>query len=240
MKSYSQLGEDVFVFQNFMNIPRRDVVLFEIGAYDGQTYSNTLALELFHDCKCVLVEPSPINVKEIHANRPKASIHQVAIMPGFGVCDFVGHTPVAGVRSELTDEYIDHWNLGTADAYKVISAPFETITSIEQVQYIDFISIDVQGAEFSVLCSTNWTIPTGVICIELEGQHEQYDEACRGILRAMGFQFKARLHISEFWYNPDYFRANLLFDAERRIPFESFEFLHFHEPFYSELRGYFY
>ncbi len=240
MKCYSQLGEDIFVFQNFINVPRTDVVLFEIGAFDGVTYSNTLALEEFCKCKCVLVEPSPVNVRKISINRPNADIHKVAVAGEFGICEFVGHTAIAGITNELSERYIDQWGLKNVDKYKVISAPMRAITDVEDVSYVDFLSIDVQGAEFYALSSMNWNVPVGVICIELEGQRPQYDEACRGILKGMGFQFKRRLHISEFWFRPDYFRSELLFDPEQKFPIRSFDCQHFNDLWQTNLKDCFY
>lgn len=241
MKSYSQLGEDVFCFQNFMNVPRQDAVLFEIGAYDGKTFSNTFALEQFNDCKCVLIEPSPINVRKIYAHRPKAAIHNLAIMANFAVCEFVGDSPLSGVQSALTEDYIKTWELEKSRTYNVLSAPMGAITELEKVDYIDFLSIDVQGAEFFVLGSMNWTIPMGVICIELEGQRPDYDDMCRVMLRDRGFQFKSRLHVSEFWFKPDYSRAGLLFDpALKAHRLDSFEHLHFTEDWQVALKDNFY
>lgn len=241
IKSYSQLGEDVFCFQNFMNIPRDDVVLFEVGAYDGLTYSNTYALEQYNNCKCVLVEPSPVNARKIYANRPKASVHNLAIMADFGVYEFAGDSPVSGVMSQLTEAYVQTWELKQSRRYNVMSAPFRAVMEVEKVAYIDFLSIDVQGAELLVLNSTNWDIPIGVICIELEAQHPADDEACRKLLREMGFRPKGRLHISEFWHKPDYARASLLFDPDRRVhSLDSFEHLYFAEGWRAGLGSNFY
>jgi hypothetical protein len=115
------------------------------------------------------------------------------------------------------------------------------VTQIEKVKYIDFLSIDVQGAEFSVLCSMNWKVDIGVICIELEGQRPDYDEACSGMLKGLGFEFKCRLHISEFWYKPDYVRSSLLYDpSQKSHSVDSFEHLYWDENFRSALRGNFY
>lgn len=44
IQSHSQLLEDVFIHRNYINIPRKDIVLVEVGALDGKTYSNTLML----------------------------------------------------------------------------------------------------------------------------------------------------------------------------------------------------
>jgi hypothetical protein len=100
MDSYSQLGEDIFCFQNFINVPRGDVVLLEVGTYDGKTYSNTLDLEKYHQCKCILVELSALNVRQIYKNRPDASVYNVAIMPQFGLSELLGDTPLSGIQSQ--------------------------------------------------------------------------------------------------------------------------------------------
>jgi FkbM family methyltransferase len=224
-----------------MNIARDDVVLFEVGAYDGLTYSNTFALESFNACKCVLIEPSPVNVRKIYANRQLASVHRLAVMSNSGVCEFLGDEPISGVRRQLTDQYIEAWNLDQASRYNVLALPLKIITNIERVEYIDFLSIDVQGSELSVLRSVDWAIPVGVICVELEGQNVDDDEACRGILRNLGYHLKSRLHISEFWYRPDYFRSNLLFDPKKRVHgLDTFEHLYFTEGWQSALRSKFY
>ena len=241
MKSYSQLGEDVYCFQNFMNIPRKDAVLFEVGAYDGLVYSNTLALEEFNGCHCVLIEPSPLNARKIFQNRPKASVHRLAIMGDFGVCAFLGDSPVSGVKSALTQDYIMTWELDKSREYGVLSAPLKAVMEAERVAYVDFMSIDVQGAELLVLGSMSWDIPIGVICIELEGQHPEHDDACRAMLQERGFRLKARLHISEFWYAPDYFRSGLLFDPNRKTHrLDSFDHQYFTEGWRAGLGSNFY
>jgi FkbM family methyltransferase len=240
MEVYSQLGEDIFLFQNYINVPRKDIVAFEVSAYDGVTYSNTLALEKYHECKTVLVEPSPLNVKKIYASRPSASVHRVAIDRFYGSAEFLGHGAVSGVASNLKESYIEYWHLGQADRYRVMTVPMKAVTDIENVEYIDFLSIDVQGAEFNVLSSMDWSIPIGVVCIELEGQHAKNDEMCRGILRGMGFNLERRLYISEFWRNPNYERANSLFDQNIKMPLSNFDRKFFSDDFVNQLKENFY
>jgi FkbM family methyltransferase len=240
MQSYSQLGEDIFVFQNFLNTIRGDNVLMEIGAYDGKTYSNTLALESYGKCRCVLVEPSPVNVKNIFANRPNASIHQLAVSLGLGMVEFIGHSPVGGSADCLSEDYIEAWKLAEADRYKVLTAPLSHIVEMNGLKYIDFMSIDVQGGELNVLSSMNWEVPVGTICIELEGQNQKRDQACRAILQSMGFEFCGVLHISEFWHNRSYDRNDVLFDANTRMDFDKFTLNHFSSDWVEKLRDKFY
>jgi FkbM family methyltransferase len=240
MKSYSQLGEDIFLFQNFLNVPRSDAVIVEIGAFDGLTYSNTLSYESLSRCICILVEPSPINARKIHLNRPSSSIHQVAVSRGYGLVEFTGHTPVSGVSNYLSLEYVNAWGLGQAERYKVLTVPLSGILELNNLKYVDFLSIDVQGGELDVLCSMNWDMRVGVICIELEGHDENRDAACRGLLHGMGYCFTRRLHISEFWYDPHYERRNALFDRDKKMPFEAFELVYFEKSWIEKLRNNFY
>jgi hypothetical protein len=89
--------------------------------------------------------------------------------------------------------------------------------------YIDFLSIDVQGAERYVLETTNWRIPIGTICIELEGHRPSDDEACRLILADNGFVLVERLMISEIWTNPSYKRAKGLFEPSLQMPLSQYD-----------------
>ena len=120
-----------------MNIPRDDTILFEVGAYDGLTYSNTFALEQFSNCRCILIEPSPINVRKAFSNRPKASIYSMAIMDEFGVCEFLGDAPISGVASQLTADYRETWKLDQARRYNVLGLPFSVVMQLEKIAYID-------------------------------------------------------------------------------------------------------
>ena len=65
----------------------------------------------------------------------------------------------------------------------------------------------------------DFTIPVYVICIELDGHNVEKDERCREILRKNGFLFDRRFCINEFWYNPNYYRKELLYDATKKQHF---------------------
>ena len=125
---------------------------------------------------------------------------------------FCGSSSVSGIIDNMTETYKDRWNINAMPKYNVLTVPMKVLLELENINYIDFLSIDVQGAELDVLLSMNWTIPTYCICIELEGHDKIKDEKCRLILRENGFVFKDKLHISEFWVNYSYFRLNKLYD----------------------------
>ena len=113
--------EDIWVHQNVINVPREDIVLMEIGAFDGIQYSNTYMLERCLECKpAFLVEPSPERVFHIRAKRPNSQILQAAVSSEFGTATFAGSSSVSGILDMMTDEYIQRWGI---DKYNQIKIP---------------------------------------------------------------------------------------------------------------------
>tara|TARA_B110000208_G_C11775868_1_gene431997 strand:+ start:52 stop:303 length:252 start_codon:yes stop_codon:yes gene_type:complete len=47
---YSQQGEDLLIYRNFINLSTNDGIFLELGAYDGLKYSNTLFFEKYLVC----------------------------------------------------------------------------------------------------------------------------------------------------------------------------------------------
>jgi hypothetical protein len=43
------------------------------------------------------------------------------------------------------------------------------------IRHIDFFSLDVQGAELSVLKTMDWSIPVEILLVELDGSDRQKD-----------------------------------------------------------------
>lgn len=209
--------EDIWLHQNKINIPNKDIVLVEIGAFDGEKYSNTLMLEQALEClPSCLVEPSPGRVLAIRKSRSKSQIFQLAISHDFGIATFAGSTSVSGIVDMMTDKYINKWGIDAYDKYNVLTIPMWAFQKALNRDYIDFLSIDVQGAEIHILNSTDFSQPIGSIAIELEGHQPENDEKCRQILSSNGFVFETKLKLSEIWSNPDYSRKNILYDADRK------------------------
>lgn len=186
--------------------------MVEVGAFDGITYSNTLLFENEFETSAYLVEPSPLNASRVRHNRPKSQLLELAVASDFSVAEFAGHEAVSGITDRLTAGYKEKWAIDQLSKYSVVTIPMWAAQKIIGSSYIDFLSIDVQGAERGVLETMDWSIPVGIICLELEGHHPSDDEACRQILASKGYTFKARLKISEIWVNDNYFRGPILYD----------------------------
>src|SRR5262249_56743026 len=59
MQSFSQLGQDIFVYNTFFRERRTKGYFVDIGAYDGVTFSNSLFFERHLGWQGVCIEPLP-------------------------------------------------------------------------------------------------------------------------------------------------------------------------------------
>jgi len=77
-----------------------------------------------------------------------------------------------------------------------------TIMNESSLEYVDLFSIDVEGGEFEVLNTVDWSIPVYVFIVEL-GDTEKEDR-CRELLSDKGYTFSSKIGLSEIWYDSEY------------------------------------
>ena len=71
MQSYLQEGEDIYFVNKYLDTILDDSKFYiELGALDGVRYSNTKMLEDAFCWKGILIEPNPVQFKELEINRP--------------------------------------------------------------------------------------------------------------------------------------------------------------------------
>ena len=217
--SYSQQGEDIWLFNNILNQRVRDAVIFEVGALDGVTYSNSLLLERWTGTPSVLIEPSLMNFVACRQNRPTSRVYNLAAVRDFGIQTLIGDSALAALQGSMPRGYKDFWRIGDDSGARVLGVPLSSIMRIERCPWVDILSIDVQGGELEVLQGMSWEIPVGCVCIELDGMDVSRDEACRDLMTSVGLEFRERLGVSEMWVRPRYPRRSHLFAArDRRAP----------------------
>lgn len=212
---FSQQGEDVYVYKNYINQICPDGVFVELGAMDGLCYSNTKFFEDELKMSGVLIEPTYMYTNLVR-NRPACKCHNVAINKTTEFVKFIGNSATAGLVETMHEKFRSSHHKGSMEYY-VQGEPISSVLEKSNIKYIDFFSIDVEGGEEVVLSTMNFNIPVYVICIELDGCNAEKDERCRQILMKHGFIFDRRMNINEFWVNPLYHRKDLLFD--KTIPF---------------------
>jgi FkbM family methyltransferase len=144
---FSQNGEDQVLSKIFKQIPG---VCVEVGAHNGVDLSNTYHFEQI-GWTCILVEPNPILCRDIRQRRSaNSTLFECAASNRSGM------SPL-NVGLGTLDVYSTLVPLGkndSAERFRTVVVPVRTLDSMLQeagIRAVDFISIDVEGHELSVL-----------------------------------------------------------------------------------------
>jgi FkbM family methyltransferase len=198
-----------------------DGVFVEVGAIDGNIYSNTKALEDNLNWSGILIEPSPNNFQNLLSNRPKNINICSAISCVEGeYLEFYDNNSGLGGLTHILDKCVQKSGRTWIDAWKLNNSQIEVkvnklsnIFDNNNIKYIDFLSIDVNGAELEVLKTIKWDIPIYVISINMSDWGEfgkTIAKKSRELLSYNGFIMDDKLDSDEIWVNNNYFRKKLL------------------------------
>jgi FkbM family methyltransferase len=214
---YSQLGEDLFIFKNFINNIVKDGIFIELGALDGIKYSNSKFFEDELGFTGILIEPTK-NYQKLIINRPNCKNFNYAISNIEGENIFIGDDATAGIMDNIPEFMLNRYHKNKSLKYKVEGIPISKIISQSKINYIDIYFIDVEGAELMVLETTDWSIPIYLIIIELHNIDIEKDNKCRELLVKNGFKFYASLCSNEIWVNENYKYKERLYDDTIKFP----------------------
>lgn len=145
----------------------------EIGAFNGKTQNSTIILEKA-GWDGVCVEALPSNFKKLRKNR-KCSCIQGAIFNKTGTATFVdvGTPGWSGIKETHQEKHKERYN---NENYKEIEVPCYTFDQVVSQNTIDYLQIDVEGAEMIILESIDWNLyDIRYICIEDNLRVEQND-----------------------------------------------------------------
>ena len=76
-------------------------------------------------------------------------------------------------------------------------------------KYIDFMIIDVEGGELSLLKSIDFEFPIFCIIIEAHSWEQDKNKIFGDFLKEKGYTYKERQRGNEIWLNNNYFRRHL-------------------------------
>ena len=205
----------------------------EMGALDGVTFSNSHVFNKGLDWKDVLVELTPDNYKKLVVNRPIE--HELALVNA-GVCadpqtlhyfstvdngvlyDKGGYKDrrsgaVSGIYEFAAESFIRrYWKNIPMNDPRVKEIECDTLDSLllkntPEQAYFDFFSLDVEGAELSVLQSTDFgRVGFGIIFVEADDHNEEKNLAIVQFLESNGYKFLEE-------YKRSYWFVNQNFDA---------------------------
>lgn len=151
----SQAGQDAVVDQIMGG--KRGGTFADIGGYDGWTGSNTAFFELHRGWTGVLVEPVPAKLELAQACR-RCPCLGVAVAPEAGDADFIevqsGFTQMSGLAATYETRLLQdvRSNPDHAEArLRVETRPLSRILTDAGLTDVDYISLDIEGAEIATL-----------------------------------------------------------------------------------------
>lgn len=107
--------------------------------------------------------------------------------------------------------------------HNVTCGPLSTRLANRGIKHIDFWTLDVEGAEFSVLNSFDWGATTvHVLVVENDKDEAKEKKRRHEFLVDKGFELRGQLTVNELWVNPKNARENM---QERAVMFQGFDYL---------------
>ena len=161
-KSWSEYGQDYYV-DRLLKQKRRGFFV-ELGAHDGESMSNTLFLEKERDWNGILIEGNPIVYEKLLKKNRKCYSINCCVSNDMNAMEFTlaDHLSSANVTmTKSQSKRINYIKKGHADKDfgKVVTIKCQSFNDIMDaigVNYIDFFSLDVEGAELYILQSIDW------------------------------------------------------------------------------------
>ena len=145
MRFYSQYEEDRLLWDFFSAQVTGTCV--EVGGFDGETFSNTLAFEE-QGWKTIIVEPMPFYSLKISQRRPSARLFCCAAGSAETMIKLkIAHG--AETLSTTTDSlhHLDRLRKAGVELEEIV-VPMRTLDNIlteDKIEKIDFITSDVEG-----------------------------------------------------------------------------------------------
>lgn len=178
---YSQNNEEEIIQRYFDGTTG---TFLDLGANDGITLSNTMALSLNGWSGC-LVEASPkaiARLEILYEKNTKCDIVNAAIGSYNGEIilhesgEHLGKGDVA-LLSSVKDSELERWKTETFTPVTVPCINFATLLGLTRYNKFDFISIDIEGMELDVLPQMDLkALGCWLLCVEFNGkEQEKYD-----------------------------------------------------------------
>ena len=151
----SQYGEDTYLWDIFAG--KTDGFFVELGAADGLLFSNSYVFEVL-GWRGLLVEPHPALYEACRRNRPGSLVVQAVAGPddSTGEVDFFCAENDVG-PSLLSFSKADKKHLSRCRKegleLRTVRVPYTSLNSLLEgvTEQVDFLSLDVEGAELEVL-----------------------------------------------------------------------------------------
>jgi len=154
----------------------------DVGAHDGVSINNTLYFEKYNNWTGINVEPIKSVYDNLVINRPNNININCAVCNNDGDAEFicnVGYTEmISGLKDSFDDRHYQRLNyenelMGSkTNLININTKKIESICDEHNIKHINYLSIDVEGAEFEVIKSINFD----KVFIDVIGFENNYDD----------------------------------------------------------------
>lgn len=176
MKSYSQNNQDLYVYNTFFQNKKDPGFFFEAGAVNGLDISNTLLFEKHLNWNGILIECNPVYYERCKKNR-NAIVENIAISPVEQPLLFLNAQYLGGLLRFMPPNQIkeiESWYAKTKPEIPTMwidGVRLQTVFDKHNISYIDYFSLDIEGAEINALTSIDLDkVYIDVMTIECKGQ----------------------------------------------------------------------
>jgi len=203
--SSSQRFQDLFV--DWM-LQKRNGIFIEFGACDGINISNTYYLEKYMGWSGILLEPAKSWHNNIKINRPNCIIDFRCVSDESGKeVPFYENTDPA--LSSLNNNFFSNksYKVKTVSLNDVfIEYEEKLLKKSNEIDSIDFISIDTEGNEFDIVASINFDL-LDIKSLVIENNYK--DNRVKDYLSSFGFELIYKLDCDEVFLNKVYFSIGI-------------------------------
>jgi FkbM family methyltransferase len=189
----------------------------EMGAFDGIRHSNTHVFNKALGWKGLLIEAGPSAFHTLTQNRPNelALVHAAVCKDGKQTVHYVEPERknmgiVGGIWEFASPAFRKQWwkGLTIEQAIPIQCMPLRTIIEENVVgspAYFDIFSVDVEGGEFEVLASLDFSKAAfGIVLVEMDDHNLRKNMAVRAILERNGYTFWEHNKNSQWFFNKDF------------------------------------
>ena len=197
LQFYSQIEQDKYYIENIIKYKQNGVFL-ELGGYDGITGSNTYFLEKNLNWNGIIVECNPELVKKCKENR-NCLICDRAIYEK-NDCEIIftipcgdeiigGKEQLGGIKSLLKPESLKVFQRCYKESkdIKVKTININTLLENHKIYHIDYVSLDVEGGELSILKTWNFNKHKVAFLTVEHGNVAHYQKSINTLLTEKGF-----------------------------------------------------
>ncbi len=177
----------------------------DVGANDGLIVSNTAHMEMNLGWRGICIEPHPIAFKKLKENR-NCIKYNCCVSDDNVELDFlsvIGYAEMLScIKENVSEEHLNRINTeilkhgGSVEEIKVKSLRLQKILDDNNINKIDYLSIDTEGSELSVLKSINFN-KTNIKIISAE--NSSHDESVKNFLTDKQFKFLDKICSDEIY-----------------------------------------